>query len=261
MDNKQGTKLLDSDDGVKAARVAIRILELLATRDEMGVTAIARETGTTKPRVYRHLRTLVSMGYALQRPGSERYARGPKLLALARVIGQSAEDGVIELARPVLQRLHEAFDHTFNLSLVYGDSVSIVETLPGKALVGIVVQLNQTMPLHSTAAGKLLLAHRLERDGTVPAGELARFTPRTIVDPQELQQELERISAKGWADAPEEVVLGINAVSVPVYDNRRELVGMVSAMDSIQFIPPEAPPALVKGLRAAAEEITGKLAI
>src|SRR5690606_20015720 len=117
------------------------------------------------------------MGYAVQRDGSDRYARGPKLLALSRVIGQSAEDGVIELARPVLRRLHEGFDHTFNLSLVYGDSVSIVESLPGKSLIGILVQLNQVLPLHSTAAGKLLLAHRLARGGELPAGELTCFTP------------------------------------------------------------------------------------
>lgn len=261
MNRMSETQLLTSDDGVKAARVAVRILELLAAHDELGVTEIARETGTTKPRVYRHLRTLVSMGYALQREGSERYARGPKLLALARVIGQSAEDGVIELARPVLQRLHEAFDHTFNISLVYGDSVSIVETVPGKGLVGIVVQLNQTLPLHSTAAGKLLLAHRLERDGQLPAGELTRFTPRTIVDPEELRQDLSRISARGWAEAPEEVVLGINAISVPVHDHRGELVAMVSAMDSIQFIPPEAPPRLVEGLCASGKEIAARLAV
>jgi DNA-binding IclR family transcriptional regulator len=250
-----------ADEGVRAARVAVRILELLASHADLGVSEIARATDTTKPRVFRHLRTLVSLGYAVQQAGSERYARGPKLLALARVIGQSAEDGVIELARPVLQRLHEEFDHTFNLSLAYGDSVSIVESLPGKALVGIIVQLNQQLPLHSTAGGKLLLADRLARGEKLPAGKLGRFTPNTIVDPDSLKAELAAITARGWADAPEQVVLGINAISVPIHDHRGELVAMLSAMDSIQFIPHQAPPKLVKALVAAAREITGRLAV
>jgi DNA-binding IclR family transcriptional regulator len=249
------------DEGVRAARVAIRILELLASRDDLGVSEIARETDTTKPRVFRHLRTLVSMGYAVQHHGSDRYARGPKLLALARVIGQSAEDGLIELARPVLRRLHQSFDHSFNLSLVYGDSVSIVESLAGKALVGITVQLNQEMPLHCTAAGKLLLVEQWKKEGRFAFGSLTRFTPRTIVDPQALRQELASVSARGWADAPDEVVLGINAVSVPVRDHRDELVAMVSAMDSIQFIPPDPPRELVDALREGAAEITAKLAM
>jgi len=250
-----------ADEGVRAARVAVRILELLASREDLGVSEIARETETTKPRVFRHLRTLVSMGYAIQHHGSDRYARGPRLLALARVIGQSAEDGMIELSRPVLRRLHQTFDHSFNLSLVYGDSVSIVESLSGKALVGITVQLNQEMPLHCTAAGKLLLAERWKKERGMNFGKLTRFTPHTIVDPGNLRQALATVSANGWADAPEEVVLGINAVSAPVRDHRGELVAMVSAMDSIQFIPREPPQELVKAVKEAAAEISARLAM
>jgi len=249
------------DEGVRAARVTVRILELLAGRDDLGVTEIARETDMTKVRAYRHLRTLLAMGYAVQHAGSDRYARGPKLLALARAIGQSAEDGLIELARPVLQGLHEAFDNSFNLSLVYGESVSIVESLPGKALVGITVKLGEPLPLHSTAAGKLLLAERHREGGALPAGKFVRYTPNTIVEPEELERELALVAERGWADAPEQVVLGINAISVPVYDQRGDLVAMVSAMDSIQFIPAEAPRKLVDALREAALAITARLAI
>jgi DNA-binding IclR family transcriptional regulator len=250
-----------SGDGVRAARVALRMLELLASREDLGVSEIARETETSKPRVFRHLRTLVSLGYAIQRHGSDRYARGPRLLALTRVIGQSADDGLIELSRPILRRLHQEFDHSFNLSLVYGDSVSIVESMPGKALVGITVQLNQEIPLHCTAAGKLLLVEQIKREGSLPLGKLTRFTPLTIVDPLKLQQDLAKIDALGWADAPEEVVLGINAVSAPVRDHRGDLVAMVSAMDSIQFIPVEPPEKLVRALQAAAVEISTLLAM
>jgi len=248
-------------DGVQAARAAVRILELLASREDAGVTEIARQTEMTKPRAYRHLQTLLAMGYAVQREGSERYARGPKLLALARAVGQSAEDGLIELARPAMQGLRERFDHSFNLSLVYGDSVSIVESLSGKALVGITVKLDEPLPLHSTAAGKLLLADRLERSGRLPGGKLTQFTPYTITALDDLRRELTTVAARGWADAPQEVVLGINAVSTPVRDHKGHLVAMVSAMDSIQFIPPDPPAKLVDALREAASAIGAKLAI
>lgn len=250
-----------SDEGVKAAGITMRILELLAIHDDVGVTEIARVTEMTKPRAYRHLRTLLGLGYAVQRDGSERYARGPKLLALARVIGQSAEDGIIELARPVLQVLHESFDHSFNLSLVYGDSASIVESLPGKGLVGITVKLGEPLPLHSTAAGKLILADRLAKEGALSGGALTRFTQYTITEPAALRAELSKVARQGWADAPEQVVLGINAVSVPVLDQRGELVAMISAMDSIQFIPSAPPVKLVDALQGAAAAVSKKLAL
>ena len=249
------------NDPVQAACMTVRMLEQLATHDELGISEIARETGMNKARVYRYMRTLVSLGYAVQFDGSERYARGPKLQALARVIGQSAEESVVDLARPVLQRLHETFDHTFNLSLVYGASVTIVESLQGKGLVGIVVQVNQQLPLHASAAGKLLLADLLRTTGDLPEGKLERFTPHTIQDRDLLRRDIEDVAAKGWADAPEQVVLGINAVSVPIHDHRGELVAMVTAMDSIQFITHEPSQALVDKLREAAAEITASLSV
>ena len=250
-----------AEGSVQAVRMTVRMLEQLATHDELGVTEVARETGMTKARVYRYLRTLVTLGYAVQYNGSDRYALGPKMQALARVIGQSTEEGVVDLTRPVLQRLHETFDHTFNLSLVYGDSVTIVESLQGKGLVGIVVQMNQQLPLHSTAAGKLLLADRLRRDGALPEGKLERFTPHTIQDREVLLRDIEAIAEKGWADAPEQVVLGINAVSVPIYDHREELVAMLTAMDSIQFITRQPAEELIRALCDAAAEISARLAV
>lgn len=250
-----------SEPGVQTAGVAVRILELLATREDIGVTEIARSTNMSKPRAFRHLRTLVELGYAVQREGSERYARGPKLLALSRAIGQSAEDGLVELARPELQALHETFGHSFNLSLVYGDSASIVESLAGRGLIGITVKLGEPLPLHSTAAGKLILADRLSRTGRLPAGKLTQFTPYTITESAALRDELEKISAQGWADAPQQILLGINAISAPVHDHRGDLVGMVSAMDSVQFIPADPPARLVAEICSAAARLSEKLAL
>ncbi|MGX7893932.1 IclR family transcriptional regulator [Tsuneonella sp. HG222] len=251
----------NGEQAVQAAGAAVRILELLAGHEDIGVTEIARATEMSKPRAYRNLRTLVGLGYAVQRDGSDRYARGPKLLALARAVGQAAEDGIIELARPELQALHETFDHSFNLSLVYGDSASIVESLPGKGLVGITVKLGEPLPIHSTAAGKLLLADRLVRDGALPSGKLAKYTEFTITDPADLKEDLEQIARQCWADAPQQVLLGINAVSAPIRDHRGDLIAMLSAMDSIQFIPAKPPAALVKAICRSAEAISAKLAI
>ena len=249
-----------SEEGIKSARVAIAIVELLARHDELGVSEIARATGTTKARAFRHLRTLMALGYAVQNSASERYARGPRMVALARVIGLSAEGGLVELARPVMQRLNHKVPHAINLSLVHGEQVSIVESLPGKALIAVTVRLNEPIPLHATAAGKLFLADRFPEGAGIP-GKLAQFTDATLTDPAELRADLERVAARGWADAPEQSVLGINAVSAPIRDHRGELVAMLSAMDSIQFIPAEPPPKLVAAVLAAAAEISARLDI
>ncbi|MBN8830894.1 MAG: IclR family transcriptional regulator [Sphingomonadales bacterium] len=248
-----------SAGGVMAIRLVLEILEALATRESVGVTELSKALDTTKARVFRHLRTLVDQRYAVQNEGSERYAAGPRLIALSRAASVTPNDGVLRLARPTMQRLGSELGHTVNLSLVYGESVSIVETLQGNALIGVVMRVNESMPLHSTAAGKILLAERLATSGYMPDPPLAKFTDNTIFDPEALRLELVRVHEQGWAGAPEETVLGINALSAPIRDHRGDLVAMISILSSIQYIPRQPPRDLVDAVKDAAEEISRAL--
>lgn len=250
-----------STGGVMAIRLVLGILEMLAKRESVGVTELARDLATTKARVYRHLRTLVDQGYAIQDSDSERYAAGPRLMALARVAALTPFEGITRLARPTMMRLRDDVGHTVNFSLVYGDSASIVETLQGNSIIGIVMQTNAPLPLHSTAAGKLLLAERLAQTGALPDGPLEKFTDNTINDPELLRMELTRVNEQGWAAAPEETMLGINALSAPVRDHRGELVAMISVLSSIQFIPRQPPRALIDSTLAAARDISDALSL
>jgi IclR family KDG regulon transcriptional repressor len=250
-----------SSGGVMAIRLVLMILEVLATRTSVGVTELAKQIGATKPRVFRHLRTLVDQGYAVQDQGSERYAAGPRLIALSRVAAITPDEGLIRLARPTMQRLRDEFGHTVNLSLVYGNSVSIVETLQGSAFIGVVMRTHSGMPLHSTAAGKLALAERLAKGLALPPGPVEKFTENTIVDAESLRMELLRVQEQGWAGAPEETVLGINAISAPIRDHRGELVAMISIVSSIQFISRQPTRALIDATRAAAKEISNALTL
>jgi len=248
-----------SPGGVMAIRLVLEVLEALAARDTVGVTELSKALDTTKARVFRHLRTLVDQGYAVQDAGSERYAAGPRLIALSRIAALTPSDGIIRLAQPTLRRMRDAFGHTVNLSLVYGDSVSIVETLQGNAIIGVVMRTHAGMPLHSTAAGKLLLAQRLAETGALPEGPLEKFTENTITDRESLRLELTRVQEQGWAGAPEETVLGINALSAPIVDHRGELVAMISMLSSIQFITRQPARELIDATRAAAAEISNAL--
>jgi DNA-binding IclR family transcriptional regulator len=247
--------------GVMAIRLVLEILEALAKRDSVGVTELSKALGTTKARIFRHLRTLVDQKYAVQDAGSERYGAGPRLIALARVASASPFDTIVRLSRPTMVKLRDEVGHTVNLSLVYGDSVSIVETLQGNSIIGVVMRTHSAMPLHSTAAGKLLLADRMARDGSMPKPPLEKFTDNTITDPDALRMELGRVAEQGWAAAPEETVLGINALSAPIRDHKGELVAMISILSSIQFISRQPARELIEAVRGAADEISGTLTL
>lgn len=249
-----------STGGVSAIRLVLEVLESLAKQDSVGVTELANSLGTTKARVFRHLRTLVDQGYAVQDKG-DRYEAGPKLIALARIAGLAPDDGIVRLARPTMMRLRDEFGHTVNFSLVYGESASIVETLQGSSFVGVVMRRDIGLPLHSTAAGKLLLSEMQAAGRPFPNQPFQKLTENTIIDPETLGIELAQIKKQGWAAAPEETVLGVNALSAPIFDHRGELVAMISMLSSIQFISRQPARAMVGGVISAAAEISAAMSL
>lgn len=245
--------------GVMAIRLVLSIMETLAKQESVGVTELSRLLGTTKARVFRHLRTLVDQGYAMQDSGSERYAAGPRLIALGYVAGLTPANSLLKLARATMVRLRDRFGHSVNLSLVYGDSVSIIESLPGSSFVGVAMRTHMPMPLHSTAAGKLLLSEMHAHRKRLPGRPYEKFTENSITDPKALANELDRTRKRGWACAPEETALGINAISAPIRDHRGELVAMISLVGSIQFIPRRPSRQMVDAIKKAAAEISAAL--
>ena len=79
------------------------------------------------------------------------------------------------------------------------------------------MQLGRPSVAHATAAGKVMLAFT----GRPVRPPLAAYTERTITDPRALEEELERIRRRGWADAYEEREPELNAIAAPVSGARR----------------------------------------
>ena len=75
------------------------------------------------------------------------------------------------------------------------------------------------LPLHATAAGKVLLAHAPESlfRETVAAG-LRRYTAHTVIAPGHLRRALTEIRRSGIAYAREELTVGSHSVASPVLD-------------------------------------------
>ncbi len=246
--------------GVQAVQLVLEILEHLAKQEVAGVTEIATALGTTKARVHRHLRTLINAGYAVQAAEGERYGAGPRLIVLAQMLAQ--ENSLTSVARPVMQKLRDAVGHTVTLARVTGDVVKMVDALEGNGSISIGVRIGLDLPLHANAGGKLALAFGepgvRQSIGVLP---LEKFTEHTITDPATLRTEIETVRRQGWANAPEEFVLGVNAVSAPIFDRDHRLVATLGMVNSIQFLGRRPTAEQISNLTAAAAEITSHLAM
>jgi IclR family acetate operon transcriptional repressor len=206
---------------VAAVGRALAVLEALANGGELGTNELARRTGVNASTVSRLLVTLCDGGLVAHVPESGRYRLGLRLVALGNAALAALD--VRELARPHLQTLVAETGETATLSVPGERDAVTIDFVQSPRSVQSVARIGRPSVGHATAAGKVMLAF----GAAVPVGPLDRFTERTIVDPQALARELERVRERGWAEAIEEREPGLAAIAAPVRGPGRELVAVL----------------------------------
>ena len=243
-------------EGVQAVVFALQILEYLAQhRSTVGVTDLARVFDTTKSRMHRHLQTLVAAGYVMREAETERYRSGARLIAFGRAVSENFE--LTSAARPVMESLRSSLGHAVTLSQPEPDGMRVIATIAGKSAFEIGVKPGSTLATHATAQGKLLLAFggnaAMERALAKP---LPRNTPSTMTDRAQLRAEVEQVRRQGWATAPSQAVIGLNALAAPIFDALGTFVGAIAIVDSIQFVPEDPSAKQIKLIVEAGKRIS-----
>lgn len=245
--------------GVQAVVLALRMLEFVAqSQRAVGVTELAREFGTTKSRIHRHLQTLVGAGYLAHDADTERYRVTARLMALGQAVSEGHE--VTISARPAMREIRDRFGHSVAISVPEDGQMRIIATLPGSSNVEMGVKPGSLLAIHASSQGKVALAFG---DESLLRGAmqkpLAAMTPDTRTDPVDLAADIKLIRQQGWAVAPNEAMIGLNTIAAPIFDALGHYAGSVAMVDSIQFIPAVPSRELIDGIKAAARKISADL--
>jgi IclR family acetate operon transcriptional repressor len=171
------------------------------------------------------MRTLRIAGY-VEQDASGRYRLGLRLF----VVGASVAADLREAARPFLRRLAEESGET--VSLVVRDHAQgvVIAQEASPNVVAVAGQIGQGVPLHCTAAGKVLLAWLPARDAErlIAEAGLVRMTPRTITDRGRLWRELGRVRRIGVAFDRAERRPDVRCTAAPVSDYTGEVIAAIS---------------------------------
>lgn len=246
-------------EGLQAVNMALQILEhLAAQRGAMGVTELARVMQTTKSRMHRHLRTLIEGGYVVQSLESEKYRIGSRLLTLGRTVAEHFD--LARTAREEMRDLRDRVGQSVVLSRAEPSGALVLETLPGREAIEIVVKPGSLLTLHCTAQGKVTLAYAepalRER---VLLSRLDIRTPDTITDPEVLRAELALIRERGWATAAGESLVGVNALAAPIFAGGGVMVGSLAILGSVQFIRQQPSEEQVRMVLRSTARISARL--
>jgi IclR family transcriptional regulator, KDG regulon repressor len=247
-----------SDTGVRSVQLALDVLEAVAfSGEELGVTQLAERLKVTKGSVHRHLLTLVERGYLVQNPITTRYAIGAKSKLLARL---APDTDLVQIADGPMRELRDALGHSVVLSAMTPRGALVLNTVQGTSAIEIGVRPGSELSFHASAQGKILLAFSPRpQQERVLARPLESFTTHTIVDPKRIEEEITRAMRFGYAAAPEEAMLGINAVAAPIFDDKDACIAALAVVGSIQFLPAEPDAATISALKAAAHRVSRNL--
>jgi IclR family transcriptional regulator, KDG regulon repressor len=250
------------DDGatgmVRSVHLAIDVLETVSFADEeMGVTQIAERLHVTKGSVHRHLHTLVERGYLAQNPATSRYTIGPKSRLLARL---APETDLVQLAEGPMRELRDALGHSVVLSEMTPRGALVLATLASISPIEIGVRSGSELPFHATAQGKVMLAFAPRPfQARILSRRLEAFTDKTVTSAERLEKTLLDVAKRGYASAPEESMLGLNAVAAPIFDSHDACVATLALVGSIQFLPEKPKPSDVDALIKASRQVSRKL--
>jgi IclR family transcriptional regulator, KDG regulon repressor len=203
----------------------------------LGVSELARRTQLSKSTAFRVLR-LLERNAMVERVGTN-YRLGARLHELGRAVYAPGHDRVRDVLLPYLTELFELTRHTVHLASLHGTDVVYLAKLYGHRTVAAPSRIGGRLPANCTGVGKVLLAYDADASAAALAAPLPALTPRSIIDPVALAEELARIRHNGVATDQEESQLGVNCVAAPVLGrNGRPLAAMsVSALRGTDMRP------------------------
>jgi DNA-binding IclR family transcriptional regulator len=143
------------------------------------------------------------------------------------------------------------------VTVLDGDAVVYVDRVESHWPLRTHFQPGSRVPLHCGASGKLFLSlmPARKRRGLLTAAPLKRYTERTVVDPDKIEEELKRVRAKQVGLDVEEFLPGLIGLAVPVFDSQNRMCATVSMHAPTARLNVEQVLACVPALRHAAGAI------
>jgi DNA-binding IclR family transcriptional regulator len=239
-------------------RAASLVLALGELPEPAGVTELARRLGLHKSTASRLLATLERRGLVEQDDETGKYRLGIAIIRLAQRAERTLDVG--RLGQPELERLARLAHDPASLVVPRGDRALVVAQADPPSVAAVADWTGRTLPLHATAAGKMLLASLPERDVVrIIRAALPAYTLRTIVELEPMLAELARIRRRGFAVALGELETGLHAVAAPVHDARGTVVAAVELRGRALRLPTSRLPELAAAVRDAASAISQRL--
>ncbi len=241
----RGTTAID-----RGAELLVRVLE---SGRPVALAELASASGIPKSTASRLVSALERQGLVQQDGERGRLRPGPAILRVAE--RSLLERSVAQLAGPSLDALGEATGETINLAVPARTGVEHVAQVDSRHFLGAGHWLGRSVDYHCTAVGKVFMAFCR----ATPARPLVALTPHTITDPGQLRAELAAVQRAEFAEAIDELEVGLAAIAAPVRGAGGEVIAALSISGPTVRMTPERIAALEPILIEEARSLSRRL--
>jgi IclR family transcriptional regulator, KDG regulon repressor len=197
-------------------RAASLLRSFTADEPELTIGDLARRSQLPRSTVHRLVVNLTRLGFLARDTQSERYRLGLMLAELGSVA--LSRMGLREKARPIMERLADETGEVVCLAVLEHNRSVYVEVVEGRHGLRLRASVGSSAPLHCSATGTLLLAHKTEAEARRIIAEtgLPRLTSRTITRIEPLLKRLAEIRERGYSIDEGESEEGLTGLAAPV---------------------------------------------
>ena len=245
---------------IQAIERAVSILNAFSPEDpELGVTELAERLGLHKSTVHRFMVNLDAAGLVERNPRTGRYRLGLRIFELGGLVMQQMN--LWDEALPFLEGLVHDTGETGHLAVLDGGEAIYIERVEARRALRVPSAIGRGYPAHATNLGKVLLADlpRERVEEIVAERGLAAYTPNTITDLAQLEGELDRIRALGYAVDNEEYDEGLRCIGAPVRDHSGHVVAALGIGGPVTRITPDRVDELAELVMTAARGLSRRL--
>jgi IclR family acetate operon transcriptional repressor len=206
---------------MRPVRIALQIIEEIASHQPIGTSELARRLNLSKTTVHRSLMSLRELGWI--EPAEE--SRRSWLLSIRALVvgGRSAESrgSLRRVCVPVMEDLRRSTEETIHLLVHYQSDVVLIERLDGIKPVRVFNPFGGRAPLHRTSSGMAILAHLTDQEQNAYFSELrSKSRKRSPTDVKSIRSELALIRQRGFSINLGQNLPNVNAVGAAIFDSK-----------------------------------------
>ncbi|TSE34969.1 IclR family transcriptional regulator [Tepidimonas charontis] len=244
-----------SPRGIQSVEVGGQLLKALVRAGRaLPLGALARAAGMTPAKAHPYLVSFGKLGLIAQDPVSGSYGLGPLALQLG-LIGLQQVDPV-RLAVAELPALAQAVGCTVSAAVWGPVGPIIVHVERGPTAVHVAMRHGTPASLRHTGTGKIFAAFA-PTDAVAEA--LAREGEAAALTDPVFAAELQSIRREGLSRVRDELLPGISAMAVPVFDGLGQVVLAIAAIAPSPLLDLSTDSAQARALRAASQRLSQRL--